>query len=87
MAASLSANAGRHAGELARLYGRLSPLGRRAVWLALALEGVLILLTERDIERRPSTVIRGPKLLWRAVATQNFVGPLAYYTLGRKRSH
>jgi hypothetical protein len=30
---------------------------------------------ERDIQLRPAGELRGPKLLWRLVATQNPIGP------------
>ncbi|HEX3978861.1 MAG TPA: hypothetical protein VGG07_11555 [Solirubrobacteraceae bacterium] len=66
-------------------YRRLGPTGRRLVWGLLALEVVLITMAERDIQRRPAEGIRGPKLLWRAVATQNVIGPAAYYGVGRRR--
>jgi hypothetical protein len=71
--------------ELTRLYRGLSRAQRRALLGALALEGALIALTERDIARRPADRIRGPKLLWRIVATQNVVGPAAYAFVGRRR--
>ena len=71
--------------ELAALYRGLGPAARRAVWALLAFEAVLIVAVERDIQRRPTARIRGPKLLWRIVATQNFVGPVAYLALGRRR--
>lgn len=38
-----------------------------------------------DIRRRPAAEINGSKLLWTIVAFVNFVGPLAYFMLGRKR--
>ena len=72
--------------ELVELYDRLSPTARRALWTLVALEIVLIAAAERDIQRRPADKIRGPKLLWRAVATQNVIGPAAYFGLGRRRS-
>jgi Phospholipase_D-nuclease N-terminal len=65
-------------------YRRLSPRARRALWAALAAEAVLVAVAQRDIHRRPAARIRGPKLLWRLVATLNFVGPAAYYALGRR---
>jgi hypothetical protein len=70
--------------ELVKYYNRLSPTARRAVWALLAFEAVLIGAAERDIQRRPAGRIRGPKLLWRAVATQNVIGPAAYYGFGRR---
>ena len=65
-------------------YRGLSPAARAAVWILLAFELVLIAATERDIQRRPAEGIRGPKLLWRVVATQNVIGPAAYFGLGRR---
>lgn len=70
--------------ELAAQYNRLSPTARSAVWVLLALEVVLIGVAERDIQRRPADRIRGPKLLWRAVVTQNVIGPAAYFGFGRR---
>lgn len=71
--------------ELVKRYNRLSPAARCAVWALLAFEVVLIAFTQRDIQRRPAERIRGPKLLWRAVATQNVIGPAVYYGFGRRR--
>ena len=70
--------------ELTRVYRGLGPRARRAVWALLAFEAVLIVAVERDIQRRPANRIRGPKLLWRAVATQNVIGPAAYFGFARK---
>jgi hypothetical protein len=71
--------------ELTRFLRGLSPAKRRALLGLLAVEGMLVVLTERDIERRPADRIRGPKLLWRVIATQNIVGPAAYALVGRRR--
>ena len=71
--------------DLVKLYRGLSPAARVAVWVLLAVEVVLIAATQRDIQRRPADRIRGPKLLWRVIATQNVIGPAAYYGLGRRR--
>jgi hypothetical protein len=70
--------------ELVRRYDRLSPTARSVVWMLLAFEVVLIGVAERDIQRRPADRIRGPKLLWRALATQNDRGPAAYIGFGRR---
>jgi hypothetical protein len=72
-------------GELATRYRGLKPATRRAVWALLAVELVLIAAVERDIQRRPADRIRGPKLVWRVLATQNLVGPAAYLGFGRRR--
>lgn len=36
-----------------------------------------------DIRNRPEEEIRGNKRFWTAVVFVNFVGPIAYFTLGR----
>jgi hypothetical protein len=76
----------RRISDLMELYDRLPPGAQRALWAPAALELVLIGAAERDIQRRPAAKVRGPKLLWRVLATQNVVGPAAYFSLGRKRS-
>ena len=65
-------------------YRRLGPGAQRAVLALLALEAVAITAAEVDIQRRPPDRIRGPKLLWRLIATQNVIGPAAYFGLARK---
>lgn len=72
------------ASKLIESYRGLSPLARRGVLVLLAIEALLIAATERDIHRRPAQSIRGPKLLWRLIATQNVIGPAVYFKLGRK---
>lgn len=72
--------------EVTDRYRGLSPAAQRAVWALLAVEAVLIAATQRDIQRRPADRIRGPKLLRRVIATQNVVGPAAYFALGRRGS-
>ena len=72
--------------KLVEFYRGLSPRRQRALWLLLAVEVVLITAAQRDIHRRPAAEIRGPKLLWRLIATQNFLGPAAYFGFGRRPS-
>ena len=74
----------RQVSELIGFYRRLSPRARRAAWALRAFEAILVAVAERDIQRRPAGSIRGPKLLWRAIATQNIIGPAAYFSLGRR---
>lgn len=38
-----------------------------------------------DIRRRPAEQIKGSKKLWTLVAFINFVGPITYFVIGRKR--
>lgn len=49
--------------------------------IQFALQGAAV----RDLKRRPAAEINGPKALWGAVSFINFIGPLAYFVVGRKR--
>lgn len=37
-----------------------------------------------DISRRPATKIRGPKWAWALAQLLNGIGPIAYWSMGRK---
>jgi hypothetical protein len=76
----------RGASKLVSFYRGLSPPAQRVLWVLIAVEAILIAAAERDIHRRPAQNIRGPKLLWHLIATQNLIGPAAYFALGRKSS-
>ena len=65
-------------------YRGLSPRARVGLWVLVVVELILIALTQRDIQTRPAPEVRGPKWLWRAIATQNVVGPALYYAIGRR---
>jgi hypothetical protein len=45
----------------------------------------LLIAAERDIQRRPASLVRGSKTRWRLVCLINFLGPLSYFTFGRRR--
>lgn len=38
-----------------------------------------------DLTHRPAGEVRGPKALWVAASFANFGGPIAYFTVGRRR--
>jgi hypothetical protein len=38
-----------------------------------------------DLRRRPQAQIRGPKRMWAAVSFLNFVGPISYFAIGRRK--
>ena len=44
----------------------------------------LLIAAERDIQRRPAALIRGPKPRWRLFCLINFLGPLSYFAFGRR---
>jgi phospholipase D-like protein len=62
----------------------LSASQQRMIYVAGAAESVLTIAALRDIARRPSGRIRGPKAAWvLALFVQPF-GPLVYFAVGRR---
>jgi hypothetical protein len=68
-----------------RRWSDLAPGERRAIVLGGAVQLVLLGAALADLRRRPSDEIRGGKRLWVPAVFVNFVGPVAYFLLGRKR--
>jgi phospholipase D-like protein len=66
-------------------WSEVSGRRRTAIIVAGVLQASLSVATLVDLRRRPSTQIRGSKRLWTAAAFVNFVGPLAYFSVGRRR--
>ncbi len=61
--------------------------GQRGVLAATGVVQILLLLAALiDLRRRPAAQVRGSKRVWTLVVFINFVGPLAYFLLGRQRA-
>jgi len=68
---------------------RWSDLSDREKTAVLVLASVQLSLAATawvDLARRPAELVRGPKPAWALGIAVNFVGPLAYFTVGRRRS-
>jgi len=61
----------------------LSDREKTAVLVAVSVQLSLAATAWIDLARRPAELVRGPKAAWAAAIAVNFVGPLAYFTLGR----
>ena len=46
----------------------------------------LLAAAQVDIGRRRPDELNGPSWLWRAVSFINFVGPISYFLVGRRKS-
>lgn len=66
-------------------WDELSPWQRKAVVAGAAVELSLKVAALVDIGRRPAGAIRGPKWLWRSAMVVNGIGPVSYWTFGRRR--
>ncbi|MET3720821.1 MULTISPECIES: PLD nuclease N-terminal domain-containing protein [unclassified Arthrobacter] len=68
-----------------KTWKEMSPAAR-ASFVAIGIaQGSLMLAAQRDISKRPADQINGPKAAWRMAALINFIGPIGYFVLGRKR--
>lgn len=69
-----------------RSWNQLNPPQKGALAVTGLIQVLLLLAALIDLRRRPSAQVRGNKRVWTLVVFINFVGPLAYFLLGRKRS-
>jgi saccharopine dehydrogenase (NAD+, L-lysine-forming) len=63
----------------------LSPQKQLTISLVGLVQVALLGAALVDIRRRPAEQIKGSKKLWTLVAFINFVGPITYFVIGRKR--
>ena len=66
-------------------WGELSPRSRKLIAVAGVVEVALLVATLVDLKRRPQEQIRGSRRMWTLLAFVNIIGPLAYFTCGRRR--
>ena len=71
--------------ERPRRWQDLSSQQKTIVLLAVLLNTVIASFTWRDLRRRPASLVRGPKVLWRAWSMLNTTGSVAYWLVGRRR--
>ena len=66
-------------------WSELSSRNRRLITVAGIVEVALLAATLVDLRRRSADQIRGSKRMWTALAFINVIGPIAYFTCGRRR--
>ena len=66
-------------------WSEMSPRQRVSIGIGVAVQVTLLGVALWDIRRRSAEEVRGPKLLWSMVAFINYVGPISYFVVGRKR--
>lgn len=59
---------------------------KTAVLVAASVQLSLAVTAWVDLARRPAELVRGPKPVWAAAIAVNFIGPIAYFTAGRRRT-
>jgi hypothetical protein len=63
----------------------LSGRQQAAITAAGAVQLALLAAALADLRRRPASEVKGDKRLWAAASFVNFIGPLAYFAVGRRR--
>jgi hypothetical protein len=64
----------------------LSDGEKTAILVAASIQISLAATAWIDLARRPAELVRGPKPAWAVMIAVNFAGPIAYFTVGRRRS-
>jgi len=65
-------------------WSELTPARRRAIVAAATVQFVLQALALWDVRRRPADELKGSRTWWTVATFVNIVGPVAYFTLGRR---
>ena len=59
---------------------------KTAVLVAASVQLSLAVTAWVDLARRPAELVRGRKPVWAAAIAVNFIGPIAYFTAGQRRT-
>ncbi|MDX6366946.1 MAG: hypothetical protein QOK30_2022 [Nocardioidaceae bacterium] len=62
----------------------LQPFQQRLIIGGGVAEAVMTFRVLRDLARRPSAGVRGPKVLWVLACVVQPFGPIAYFAFGRR---
>ena len=68
-----------------RSWSDFTPAQRARMLVAASVQLALAATAWTDLARRPAALIRGPKALWAVLIAVNFIGPLSYFVVGRRR--
>jgi len=68
-----------------RSWNDLTAVQKRGLTMLSIVQVALLVAALLDIRRRPATQIKGSKRAWAFASFINFIGPVAYFTFGRKR--
>lgn len=68
-----------------RRWNELTNGEKTAILVAASVQISLAATAWVDLARRPAAQVRGPKPLWAVAIAVNVVGPISYFTVGRRR--
>ena len=64
----------------------LTPGQQTAILVAASVQISLAATAWVDLARRPTGQVRGSKAVWAALIAVNFVGPISYFAVGRRKA-
>lgn len=67
-----------------RRWSDLSQRQQTAVLVGVSVQLSLAATAWCDLARRPAALVNGRKALWAGIIGANFLGPIAYFTWGRR---
>ena len=67
-----------------RRWADLTERQRTLILVAASVQMSLAATAWTDLARRPAEQVRGSKAVWAAAIAVNFVGPVAYFSRGRR---
>ena len=67
-----------------RRWDELSASGKILMMLLIAVQVSLAVSAWTDLAERPAEQVNGSKRRWAAIIAVNFVGPMLYFTRGRR---
>lgn len=67
-----------------RRWDESSTLSKMLVMLLTAVQVSLAVSAWTDLAQRPAQQLNGRKSAWAAIIAINFVGPILYFTIGRR---
>ena len=62
----------------------LNDAQRAGLWALVALQVALAVSAWADLAGRPASKVNGSKGRWAAIIVVNFIGPILYFTRGRR---
>jgi hypothetical protein len=65
-------------------WSELSARQRTGIEILGLLQVLLLAAAQWDLSRRSSEEVNGDKRLWRLLVFINFIGPIAYFLVGRR---
>lgn len=72
-------------GKKSRKWSDLSDRQKAVVLVMGSIQLSLAATAWTDLAKRPPEQVNGPKLAWTAIIAINFVGPILYFVIGRRR--